>query len=78
MVKLVFERIRNLREDKDLTQEYLARRLHCCQNMYSRYERGLAIIPPQVLITLAEFHQTSIDYLLEITDYPKSYPKSQK
>ncbi len=63
-----FERIRNLREDKDLTQTDLANYLNCTQRTYSRYENGEHEIPIEVLIALAKFHNTSTDYLLGLTD----------
>ena len=67
----MYPRIRNLREDKDLTQVQMADYLNCSQRVYSNYERGEVDIPTQILIMLADFHQTSIDYLLGRTDNPK-------
>ncbi|MGN0631390.1 MAG: helix-turn-helix domain-containing protein [Ruminococcus sp.] len=72
-----YERIRNLREDADLYQRDLAEYLHCTQVTYSRYELGTRDIPTDVLIALAEFYQTSTDYLLGLTDEKKPYPKSK-
>lgn len=63
-----FVRIRNLREDKDLTQSYIASILHCSQRTYSYYESGEHDIPTETLIKIADFHGVSIDYLLERTD----------
>ncbi|MDE5564923.1 MAG: helix-turn-helix transcriptional regulator [Oscillospiraceae bacterium] len=63
-----FIRIRNLREDKDLTQSYLASVLHCSQRTYSYYESGEHDIPTETLIKIADFHNVSIDYLLGRTD----------
>ena len=60
----MYERIRNLREDKDLSQQDMADYLHCTQVCYSNYENGKRDIPTAVLIALAEFHHTSVDYLL--------------
>ncbi len=71
----MYERIRNLREDKDLTQRQMAAYLNCTQVCYSNYETGKRDIPSSVLIALAEFHQTSIDYLLGRTPEKKPYPK---
>ena len=71
----MYERIRNLREDKDLSQEELARYLHCTQVCYSHYETGKRDIPTAVLIALAEFHNTSTDYLLGRTPEKRPYPK---
>ena len=63
-----FVRIRNLREDKDLTQSYLASVLHISQRTYSYYESGEHDIPTETLIKIADFHNVSIDYLLGRTD----------
>ena len=57
-----------MREDKDLTQREMGEILNCSQRVYSNYERGDLDIPTQILIKLADFHQVSIDYLLERTD----------
>jgi len=74
----VYRRIRNLREDKDLTQQKLADCLHCSQRMYSHYECGDVDIPTTILMKLADFHKTSIDYLLGMTDESAPYPRKQK
>ena len=71
------ERIRNLREDKDLSQKAMAAILHVAQTTYSDYELGKINIPIEILKKLAEFHQTSIDYLLGVTDNPTPYPGSR-
>ncbi len=71
----MYERIRNLREDSDLTQNHLAKYLKCTQVCYSNYENGKRDIPTDVLISLALFYNTSIDYILGVTDIKKSYPK---
>ena len=63
-----FVRIRNLREDKDLTQTDLAGVLHISQRTYSYYESGEHDIPTETLIKIADFHHVSIDYLLGRTD----------
>jgi Predicted transcriptional regulators len=60
----VYRRNRDLREDKDLTQQEMAELLHITQATYSRYENGNLDVPSAVLITLAHFHQLSIDYIL--------------
>lgn len=65
---MVFERIRNLREDNDLTQEDMARYLHCSQVAYSYYELGRRDIPVSVVIQLAKFYHCSTDYLLGLSD----------
>ena len=64
----MYRRIRDLREDRDLTQTQIARILGMSQTGYSKYETGENDIPTQVLIKLADFYQTSIDYLLGRTD----------
>ena len=61
---MMFENIRNLREDNDLRQEQLADLLHIKQTTYSKYELGKINIPIEVFITLADFYDTSIDYLV--------------
>ena len=73
----MYRRIRDLREDMDLTQKEMGIILSCSQRVYSNYERGEVDIPTQMLVKLAEFHNTSIDYLLELTDEKKSYPRKQ-
>lgn len=73
----MYERIRNLREDKDLRQKDIAEYLHCSQVSYSYYELGQRDIPTDVLIALAIFHNTSIDYLLGLTDNPSPYLRSE-
>ncbi|MBE6927651.1 MAG: helix-turn-helix transcriptional regulator [Ruminococcaceae bacterium] len=66
----MYERIRNLREDKDLTQKQMGEILSCSQRVYSNYERGDIDIPTIILIKLADFHNVSVDYLLNRTDNP--------
>ena len=74
----MYKRIRDLREDKDLTQTQIAKILNCSQRIYSNYERGDVDIPTAILIKLATFHQTSCDYLLGLTDEISPYPKVKK
>ncbi|MBE6758537.1 MAG: helix-turn-helix transcriptional regulator [Ruminococcaceae bacterium] len=64
-------RLRDLREDRDLTQKQLADYLNCSQVCYSRYELGQRDIPTDVLIRLADFYDVSIDYILKQTNTPK-------
>ena len=64
----MYQRIRDLREDHDLTQQQIAQMLVMSQTGYSKYETGENDIPTQVLIKLADFYQTSIDYLLGRTN----------
>ncbi|MBR6029708.1 MAG: helix-turn-helix transcriptional regulator [Clostridia bacterium] len=69
-------RLRDLREDHDMTQTALAALLHIRQNTYSQYENGQRQVPIEVLIQLALIYQTSADYLLGLTDEPRPYPRS--
>ncbi|HMM07336.1 MAG TPA: helix-turn-helix transcriptional regulator [Clostridiales bacterium] len=71
----MYERIRNLREDRDMTQTQVARRLSIHQTTYSDYELGNLNIPVPILDQLADLFGTSIDYLVNRTDEPKPYPK---
>ena len=64
----MYRRIRDLREDADLTQAKIAKVLACSQRVYSHYERGERDIPTDILIRLAQFHDTTTDYLLGLTD----------
>lgn len=66
-------RIRDLREDRDLTQKEIAEYLHIKQNTYSQYENGQRQIPINFLILLAKYYDTSTDYILGLTDNPKAY-----
>ena len=67
----MYERIRNLREDRDLRQRQVADYLNCSQQVYSNYELGQRDIPTDVLIKLAAFYDVSVDYLLDQTSNPK-------
>ena len=69
-------RIRELREDKDLMQKDAAKILNISQQQYSRYESELSEMTYDQLITLARYYETSIDYILYLTDERKPYPKS--
>lgn len=64
----MFHRIRDLREDADLTQVELSKHLNISQRAYSHYESGTRDIPTNVLISIADFYQVSTDYLLERTN----------
>lgn len=66
-------RIRDLREDSDLTQKEVAEYLHIKQNTYSQYENGQRQIPIDTLISLAKFYDTSVDYILGLTLERKPY-----
>ena len=67
-VVIMYRRIRDLREDKDMTQKQMAEILNCSQRVYSNYERGDIDIPTEILKKLADFHDVSVDYLLERTN----------
>lgn len=64
-------RIRDLREDNDYTQKYVAKYLVCDQSLYSKYERGERPVPLEIMVKLAKLYNTSIDYLAGLTDNPK-------
>ena len=66
-------RIKDLREDNDITQKELAAYLHIKQNTYSQYENGQRQLPLEVLIALARYYKTSTDYILGLTDERKPY-----
>ena len=66
-------RIRDLREDADLTQSEVAKYLNIRQNTYSQYENGHRQIPIDALIALANYYKTSTDYILGLTDERKPY-----
>ena len=74
----MYRRIRDLREDKDLKQKDLAKHLGCSQTTYSDYETGKIHVPLETLIELSRFYQTSVDYLLALTDERKPYPRHEK
>lgn len=65
---MLYRRIRELREDNDLKQRELAKMLCCSQQVYSDYENGKVDIPTSVLIQLADFYNTTSDYLLGLTN----------
>ena len=69
-------RLRDLREDHDLTQVALAEKLHIKQNTYSQYENEQRQIPIDLLIRLSFLYDTSVDYILEITETQTPYPRS--
>ncbi|MBO5153074.1 MAG: helix-turn-helix transcriptional regulator [Eubacterium sp.] len=75
---LIYERIRNLREDLDMTQTDIANVLNISQRTYSRYENNERSIPIEVLSDLADFHKTSVDYLIGRTDEKRAYPRSSR
>ena len=71
---MYFQRLRDLREDADLSQKQVAALLGIQQTVYSRYERGFQTIPLQHLLTLADFYHVSTDYLLGRTKNPRINP----
>ena len=70
-------RLKDLREDADLTQSELAKHLNVRQNTYSQYENGQRQIPIEQLIALARYYNTSTDYLLGLTDIKTPYPRKK-
>lgn len=70
-----YKRIRELREDHDLTQRQVAAMLHMPQSQYFRYEQGYRDIPTDLLIVLADYYKTSTDYILGRTNETKPYTK---
>ena len=72
-MKTYYDRLRELREDRDLNQTQVAKMLGMSQTGYSKYETGENDIPTSILIKLARFYDTSIDYLLGETDTPQRY-----
>ena len=73
-VMKMYRRIRDMREDQDLTQAQVGKAVGVSQRTYAYYESGQRMIPPQVLCALADFYQVSIDYLLGRTDQKTPYP----
>ncbi len=71
----MYKRIRDLREDNDKNQTEIAKMLGMSQTGYSKYETGENDVPTQILIKLANYYNTSIDYLLGETDVPTRYHK---
>ena len=64
----MYQRISDLRVDKDMTQREMAELLHCSQRVYSNYDKGERDIPTEILIALARFHKTSTDCILGLTN----------
>lgn len=67
----MYNRIRDLREDNDLTQKQISKILNCSQQVYSNYELGQRDIPTEILILLSRHYDVSVDYILGLTDNPK-------
>lgn len=66
-------RIRDLREDADITQKEIAKYLVCDQFLYSKYERGVRQVPLNVVVALAAYYDVTTDYLLGLSEYKKPY-----
>ncbi len=73
-----YKRLRDLREDHDMTQTEVAKHLGMKQPQYFRYENGTRDIPSDILIALAKLYGTSADYILELTDNPTPYKNRHK
>lgn len=71
-------RIRDLREDEDLTQKQIAEYLHGNQSNYSKVERGLLDLSLEDAVKLAQLYKTSVDYLVGLTDVKEPYPRSKR
>ncbi|MBQ3150031.1 MAG: helix-turn-helix transcriptional regulator [Clostridia bacterium] len=71
-------RLKDIREDKDITQKTLSEYLNIKQNTYSQYETGQRQIPIDALIKLAIYFNTSTDYILGLTDFSQNYPRAER
>ncbi len=78
MIKIKIERLKEIREDHDLTQKDIAKILKTTQQQYSKYELGIRIIPIEKLCLLADYYHTSIDYLVGRTKVKQAYPKEKE
>ena len=76
MIIMNINRLKEIRQDKDLYQKNIAQILNTSQKQYSLYETGIRLIPIDKLVILAKYYNTSTDYLLGLTDERKPYPKS--
>ena len=74
----MYPMLRAMREDHDWNQTELAQKLGMSQTGYSKYETGENDVPTAILIQLAEIYQTSVDYLLSLTDDPRPYPRKRQ
>ena len=74
----MYPRLRALREDNDFSQKKLAEMLDMSQTGYSKYETGENDVPVSVLVRLAEIYNTSVDYLLDLTDERRPYPRKKR
>ena len=71
-------RLRDLREDNDITQKTIAEYLSIKQNTYSQYENEIRQIPIDLLVKISTFYKVSVDYILELTDVKTVYPRKEK
>lgn len=78
MKTMVYERIRNLREDKDWTQKHVSDLLFINRRTYGAYENGVNAMSPEILIRLSQIYHTSVDYILGQTDNPNPYERARK
>ena len=69
------KRLKDLREDRDLSQENVAKIIKTTQQQYSKYELGIRLIPIDKLCILADYYNTSLDYILGRTNIKQNYPK---
>lgn len=76
IITMNIERLKEIREDKDYKQSDIAKVLNTTQQQYSKYELGLQVIPVERLVKLAKFYNTSVDYLIGLTNERKPYPKA--
>ncbi|WP_325225318.1 helix-turn-helix transcriptional regulator [uncultured Oscillibacter sp.] len=75
---LKYGRIRDLRNDRGLTQKQVAKLLNVSQNTYSQYEIGISRFPLDAVVRLAEYYNVSIDYLVGLTDETAPYPRKRR
>lgn len=75
---MLSRRLRDLREDRDLRQEDVAKAIDIPTRTYGNYEMGIRSVPLDILVKLARFYEVSTDYLLGLTDIRKPYPKGRK
>lgn len=76
IIRMNIERLKEIREDKDYKQSDIAKVLNTTQQQYSKYELGLQVIPVERLVKLAKFYNTSVNYLIGLTNERKPYPKA--
>jgi len=74
---MYIRRLKDLREDKDITQEDISKIINCKQQTYSYYEVGKRTIPYELIIELAKFYKTSVDYILDLTNVKEPYPRKK-